>query len=175
MSRSHAESAKPEGEPSSSRDGSERHDQCDAKMRFAEQLCRDRGLSFTALRREVYALICEHASPLGAYELLDLLKRTRPNAAPVTVYRALEFLVAAGLVHKLAALNAFTACHGHAPGHGGLLLVCRRCSNVIELEDRRLERTISQTAADRRFATSSDPVEVRGLCEDCQQPDASAR
>jgi Fur family transcriptional regulator, zinc uptake regulator len=144
----------------------------EAMMRFAEQLCRDKGLSFTPLRREVYALICQHAAPLGAYELLDLLKRSRPNAAPVTVYRALEFLAAAGLVHRLAAINAFTACHGHAPGHGGLLLVCRRCSNVIELEDRRLERTISQSAADLRFETSSDPVEVKGLCEECRQPGA---
>jgi Fur family transcriptional regulator, zinc uptake regulator len=139
-------------------------------LRFADQLCRDKGMAFTPLRREVYALICQQAAPLGAYELLDLLKQTRPNAAPVTVYRALDFLVAAGLVHRLAALNAFTACHGQEPGHGGLLLVCRRCSNVIELEDRRLEHSISQTAADLRFVASSDPVEVRGLCEGCQQP-----
>jgi Fur family transcriptional regulator, zinc uptake regulator len=139
-------------------------------LRFAEQLCNDQGLSFTPLRREVYALICQNAAPVGAYDLLDQLKQQRPTAAPVTVYRALEFLIAAGLVHKLAAINAFTACHGHKPGHGGLLLVCRRCSNVIELEDRKVERSISQSAAGMHFATSSDPIEVRGLCEACQHP-----
>ncbi len=137
-------------------------------MAYAEQLCADRGLSFTPLRREVYALICAHGAPLGAYELLDQLKQSRDNAAPVTVYRALEFLVAAGLVHRVAALNAFTACHGHEPGHGGLLLVCKNCSNVFELEDRGIERSISRSAADLAFTTSTDPVEVKGLCQDCQ-------
>ncbi len=146
----------------------------DEMLRFAEQLCREQGLTFTPLRREVYALICQHAAPLGAYELLDQLKKSRPNAAPVTVYRALEFLVDAGLAHRLAAINAFTACHGHSPGHGGLLLVCRRCSNVIELEDRRLERSISRSAADLQFETSSDPVEVRGICEACQRVSAGS-
>ncbi len=137
-------------------------------LAFAEALCADKGLSFTPLRREVYQLICAQGAPVGAYDLLDLLKQQRDNAAPVTVYRALEFLVAAGLVHRVAALNAFTACHAHEPGHGGLLLVCKHCSNVIELEDARLERSIARTAADRQFTTSSDPVEVKGLCANCQ-------
>ena len=134
----------------------------------AETLCGDRGLSFTPLRREVFELVCRHSNPVGAYELLDELKAIRDSAAPVTVYRALEFLLAAGLVHRLAALNAYTACHGHEPGHGGLLLVCGNCSNVIELEDEQLERSIAQTAADLRFETAPDPVEVRGICSECR-------
>lgn len=136
-------------------------------VRFAEALCRDRGLSFTPLRRDVYKLVCGHDAPVGAYDLLDELKVARRNAAPVTVYRSLDFLVRTGLVHRISALNAYTACHRHAPGHGGLLLVCGECSNVIELEDQRLEQRISQTAADVKFQTSTDLVEVRGLCEEC--------
>lgn len=137
-------------------------------MRFAETVCRDSGLSFTPLRREVYALVCRHDNPVGAYELLDELRTRRAKAAPVTVYRSLEFLVNAGLVHRVSALNAYTACHRPAPGHGGLLLVCGECSNVIELEDARLEQRISQTARDVKFETSADLVEVRGLCEECR-------
>lgn len=136
-------------------------------MRAAEVLCRERGLSFTPLRREVYALVCRHDNPVGAYELLDELRRQRARAVPVTIYRALDFLIKAGLVHRVSALNAYTACHGPAPGHGGLLLVCGACSNVIELEDARLDQRISRTARDAKFETSDDLVEVRGLCEDC--------
>ena len=137
-------------------------------VRFADALCRERGLSFTPLRRDVYQLVCRHETPVGAYELLDELKVHRQKAAPVTVYRSLDFLVRIGLVHRISALNAYTACHRHAPGHGGLLLVCGECSNVIELEDHRLEQRISQTAADVKFQTSTDLVEVRGLCEECR-------
>jgi Fur family zinc uptake transcriptional regulator len=139
-----------------------------AMLRDAEAVCAARRLTFTPLRRAVFELVCRHANPVGAYELLDELKEIRDGAAPVTVYRALEFLLSAGLVHRLAALNAYTACHGHEPGHGGLLLVCGNCSNVIELEDERLERDIARTAADLRFETAPDPIEVRGICSACR-------
>jgi len=136
----------------------------------AERLCAARGLSFTPLRREVFELVCRHANPVGAYELLDDLKAVRDTAAPVTVYRALDFLVSAGLVHRLAALNAYTACQGHEPGHSGLLLVCGSCSNVIELEDVELVRSIARSAAEARFETAPEPVEVRGICRACRTP-----
>jgi Fur family zinc uptake transcriptional regulator len=149
-----------------------RRDDPGRSMRAAEALCADRGLSFTPLRREVFSLVCGQDHPVGAYELLDQLKQRRENAAPVTVYRALDFLVRAGLVHRVSALNAYTACHRCAPGHGGLLLVCGQCSHVIELEDQRLEQRISRTAADANFQTSSGPVEVRGVCEGCRSRSA---
>jgi len=142
-------------------------------LRHAEAICAEKNLAFTPLRREVFELVCRHSNPVGAYELLDELKLTRKNAAPVTVYRALDFLMSAGLVHKVTALNAFTACDTHEPGHRGLLLVCGKCSNVIELEDPRLDQRISETAAGVHFETSSDLVEVRGLCEDCRSERAS--
>jgi Fur family zinc uptake transcriptional regulator len=136
-------------------------------LRFAETLCEEKGLSFTPLRREIFALVLGHAAPVGAYELLDELKQKRPNAAPVTIYRGLDFLVDAGLVHRLAALNAYTACDTQLPGHGGLLLICGNCSNVIEFEDAQVEASITQSAAGFDFQTSREPVEVRGLCGSC--------
>jgi len=137
-------------------------------LRYAERLCAERGLSFTPLRREIFELVCHHNHSVGAYELLDELRAVRTNAAPVTVYRALEFLLAAGLVHRVAALNAYTACHGHEAGHGGLLLVCGNCANVVELEDEQIERRIAEAARDLRFETAPDPVEVRGICNECR-------
>jgi Fur family zinc uptake transcriptional regulator len=71
-------------------------------------------------------------------------------------------------VHRVAALNAYTACHGHEPGHGGLLLVCGSCSNVVELENVEIETQISRAAAAARFETAPDPVEVRGICSQCR-------
>ena len=135
----------------------------------AERVCQERGLSFTPLRREVFELVTRHANPVGAYELLDELKSRRDSAAPVTVYRALDFLISAGLVHRVAALNAFTACHGREPGHGGLLLICGNCSTVVELEDDRVARALAETTADARFDAAPEPIEVRGLCRECRR------
>jgi len=138
-------------------------------MAHAERVCLDRGLSFTTLRRDVYRLLCRHKRPVGAYELLEDLKQQRPRAAPITIYRALDFLVDAGLAHKISKLNAFTACRGSDRDHSGLILICSKCSNVIELEDRKVETSIQRSAADKKFDVGDDLVEVVGTCADCRR------
>jgi Fur family transcriptional regulator, zinc uptake regulator len=137
-------------------------------LAHAERICREQGVLFTPIRRDVFALLCRHDRPVGAYELLDELKALRPRAAPVTVYRALDFLLEVGLAHRINALNAFTACRGGDLSHKGLMLICSKCSHVIELEDRKVEQSIQRTAADRAFQTRDEPVEVVGTCSDCR-------
>ncbi|MDZ7670924.1 MAG: transcriptional repressor [Gammaproteobacteria bacterium] len=139
-----------------------------AQLEHAEQVCRELGVTFTPIRREVYQLLCRHDRPVGAYELLDDLKATRPRAAPVTVYRALDFLLEAGLAHRINKLNAFMACRGSDLAHSGLMLICSRCSTVIELEDRKVENSIQRSAADLAFKTGDELVEVVGTCSDCR-------
>lgn len=140
-----------------------------ALLAHAEHVCDRRGASLTPIRREVFMLLCRHHRPVGAYELLDELKVNRPKAAPVTVYRALEFLLGAGLAHRVNALNAFTACRGSDLAHRGLMLICSKCSQVIELEDRKVESTIQRSAADVAFETGDELVEVVGTCSDCKR------
>lgn len=138
-------------------------------LAHADEVCRRQGMTFTPIRREVFGLLCRHGRPAGAYELLDELRAARPNAAPVTVYRALDFLVGAGLAHRVNTLNAFMACRGSEESHRGLMLICSSCSRVIELEDRRVESSIARSAADLAFETGDELVEVVGLCADCQR------
>ncbi len=136
-------------------------------MLSAERLCKEKGLTFTPLRRQVYALISAQNTPVGAYELLDRLKEQRANAAPVTIYRALDFLQEAGLVHRIDALHAYAACEADCADHGGLLLVCNRCKSVTEFENPGLERQIAETALQHAFHASEDLIEIRGLCSLC--------
>ena len=72
----------------------------------AEALCQTRGVQLTPLRRDVLRLVLEAEAPIGAYALLDQLKASRAKAAPPTVYRALDFLLEQGLIHRLERLNA---------------------------------------------------------------------
>ena len=67
----------------------------------AEKICRLKGLRFTAQRRRVLELVWKSHRPIGAYDILDQLKADGHSAAPPTVYRALEFLIEADLVHRL--------------------------------------------------------------------------
>ena len=64
-------------------------------------------------RRVLEALLASH-QPLGAYELIDRLAVRGARPAPITIYRALDFLREQGLVHRIESRNAFIACvHNH--------------------------------------------------------------
>jgi len=135
----------------------------------AESLCRARGARLTPRRRRVYELVVAAGEPVTAYELLRQLAGDGGNPAPPTVYRALEFLQAHGLVHRLASQSRFIACeHPEAGGHGGVFLVCERCGRAVEWSDGRVARAVARSASEAGFRLEGDVLpEVSGLCADC--------
>jgi Fur family zinc uptake transcriptional regulator len=107
-------------------------------------------------------------TPLSAYALLDAL-RGEGLRAPPQVYRALDKLVEAGLVHRIESLNAFVACAVPA-AHGGetiLFMLCERCGAVDEFADEEVARRLDRLARDRGFRAENRIVEIRGSCSDC--------
>ncbi|HYZ63798.1 MAG TPA: Fur family transcriptional regulator [Acetobacteraceae bacterium] len=142
-----------------------------AQLDRAAAACARRGTKLTEIRRLVLALIIEHRAPIGAYALLDRLKAKRTNAAPVTVYRALDFLVEHGLIHKIERLSAFVACteQGEHPNHEHAVqfLICRKCGTVSEMEDPGIARAVSRAAGQTGFHPDHATVEVEGTCGNC--------
>ena len=61
-----------------------------AFVREVSAACEKRGLRLTEIRLQVLELIAAAEKPVKAYDLLDQLKDDRSNAAPPTVYRALD-------------------------------------------------------------------------------------
>ena len=82
----------------------------DEALDGAVELCRKRGARLTGTRQRILELVWAGHRPVGAYELLAALGRDGQPAAPPTVYRALDFLVDQGLVHRIESLNAFVGC-----------------------------------------------------------------
>src|SRR5699024_7737219 len=76
----------------------------------ADRICRPQGRRLTPMRRRVLELVWNSHKPVKAYDLLEAIRSNRNNAAPITVYRALDFLQEAGLVHRIESLNAFVGC-----------------------------------------------------------------
>jgi Fur family zinc uptake transcriptional regulator len=156
----------------------------EASLDRAAALCARRGAQLTALRREVLRLVLEAEAPVGAYALLDRLKASRAGAAPPTVYRALDFLVEQGLIHKVERLNAFLGCvdagqdggHAHAAdaegGHHGhdhphQFLICRRCGTTAEISDPAIMAALASASADAGFTLHRATVEAEGVCAGC--------
>jgi Fur family zinc uptake transcriptional regulator len=142
-------------------------------LREAEQACLRRGAQLTPLRRQVLDLVLQAEAPVGAYALLDRLKADRPGAAPPTVYRALDFLLEHGLVHKVERLNAFIGCtdaghgHAHAHGHPHQFLICRTCGATAEIADHAVSHAIESAAKRAGFTLAEATVEIEGTCARC--------
>ena len=135
----------------------------------AEALCARDGLRLTALRKRVLELVWASHKPLGAYDILGVLsEEDGRRAAPPTVYRALDFLLENGLVHRIASLNAFIGCVHPGELHQGQFLICKACHAAIELELPAISQSIVAGAAAVGFAVESQTVEVVGLCAGCQ-------
>jgi Fur family zinc uptake transcriptional regulator len=140
-------------------------------LREAEEACLRRGAQLTPLRRRVLEMVLEAGQPVGAYALLDRLRAERPGAAPPTVYRALDFLLAQGLIHRIERLNAFIPCteaaHGHDHEHPHQFLICRNCGRTAELSDDSVAAAVAAAARSAGFSPARTTVEVEGTCEAC--------
>ena len=115
-------------------------------------------------------LIAEAGKPVKAYELLEWVREGKGVGAdaPPTVYRALDFLMANGFVHKLSSVNSFVACHHPSSNqHSVPFLICNRCHSATELEDASIVATLDAAARALGFAPQAQTLEVHGLCADC--------
>lgn len=145
------------------------HARCvDAAVENALALCERRGVRLTDLRRRVLELVWRSHAPVGAYDLLELLAAERGRVAPPTVYRALEFLAAQGLVHRLDTLNAFMGCARPTEGHAARFLICRTCRTAVEFADPAVDRAIAGYARGVGFEVAGETVEITGVCAACR-------
>lgn len=128
-----------------------------------------RGLRLTPLRRRVLEEIADSHHAIGAYEILErLAHKGGPRLAPISVYRALDVLLEAGIVHRLESRNAFFACHApHAAAWRQIVLACERCGMVAEVPGEPVFDGIAGAARKAGFVPSRSVVEVAGACGRC--------
>lgn len=141
-----------------------------AQLESAAAACATRGAQLTELRRQVLSLILEAEGPLTAYQLLDRLRHSRKGAVPPTVYRALDFLMAQQLIHKLERLNAFIPCAESGHPHPVQFLICRQCGTVAEIEDHAASEALEHAAERQGFHPRNTVVEIEGTCAQCYHP-----
>ena len=137
----------------------------------AEAICSHEGLRFTLQRRQVLqALLTSHV-PASAYDVIDrLAEADSKRLAPISVYRALDFLVEHNLAHRIASKNAYVACDRGADCEPGatLFLICDNCGAAGEAASEALGRLVNQETRRRDFLTRLRVLEIRGLCARCR-------
>ncbi|MEQ1622968.1 MAG: transcriptional repressor [Methylococcales bacterium] len=144
------------------------HQQCVSKaLGTAEHLCLLRGVQLTPIRHQVLELIWSSHKAVKAYDLLDLIKPLQQAAKPATIYRALDFLIEQGLIHRVESLNAFVGCRCSDQQHEQLLLICSQCQEVEERSAADVMKTLAQEAEQAGFVIHSKAVEIHGVCGKC--------
>ena len=162
--------------------------------------CAQRGLRLTRVRRMVLEFLLNAGMPVKAYDILDALRLSAPKAlTPASIYRALDYLLQEGLVHKIGTLNAYVACAEACPEscnevcaktctdfctknsdetrpascrgrHAPVfMLVCPGCRKSREISDPGLYQTIFSTMQRQGFQLQGDTVELTGICPGCAQ------
>ncbi|VTZ28509.1 Fur family transcriptional regulator [Methylocella tundrae] len=150
----HDHSKKPDGE---------------AALNAALTLCRQEGIALTPSRRRILEILARERRPLGAYDLIDrVADLTGKRPAPISIYRALDFLLENSLVHRLASRNAYLACgHGHARETPIAFLICDVCGEVVEANSGALRGSIAELTSEAHFFPRAQVMEVTGLCRAC--------
>jgi Fur family transcriptional regulator, zinc uptake regulator len=148
--------------------GHEHHHHHDA-LAAAEAHCVRRGLKLTDMRRQVFESLAAAPGAMGAYDLIDALAAGgHKRLAPISVYRALDFLMEAGLAHKIESLNAFVACpHLHGAEEVVVFLICDSCGRVEEATSDAVSKALAGLARTMSFAPRGQVIEMKGRCAAC--------
>jgi Fur family zinc uptake transcriptional regulator len=146
------------------------HRRCTADaLKHAEVLCAERAQRLTPIRRQVLEVLLESHNPLGAYEIMDRAAASGTRPAPITVYRALDFLRDNGLVHRIESRNAFVACvNNHASGDLVVFLLCERCGAVGEAASAAVADQLKAAARAAGFTPKTPVIEITGICSHCR-------
>jgi Fur family zinc uptake transcriptional regulator len=133
-----------------------------------EEICNARGVRLTSQRKQVFELICASKKASSAYELLEALQKSAPQAKPPTVYRALDFLMEQGFIHRIESTNSFISCCScNAHKHFSHILICDQCKDVIELQSDRLISLLESNAEQHQFQITNHVIESHGICHVC--------
>jgi Fur family zinc uptake transcriptional regulator len=146
------------------------HGRCAADaLAHAEALCAKRAQRLTPIRRQVLEVLLGSHKPLGAYEIIERAGGKNARPAPITVYRALHFLRAQGLVHRIESRNAFVACvNNHASGDLVVFLICERCGEVGEAPATTVAVNLKSAARAAGFTPKTPVIEIGGVCAHCR-------
>lgn len=131
--------------------------------------CRRNRISLTPGRRRILEILAHEGRPLGAYEMIDkVAEATGKRPAPISIYRALDFLLENSLIHRLASRNTYLACgHRHNAREPIVFLICETCGSVVEATSAAMRDALSELVSRADFSPRAQVMEVAGRCRAC--------
>jgi Fur family zinc uptake transcriptional regulator len=153
------------------------HARCAADaLSHADLIARRDGLRLTEQRRTVLeALLMSHV-PASAYDVIERVATRNGRGgkgkrlAPISVYRALDFLVEHRFAHRIESKNAYVACDRgeDCAADASLFLICDSCGATAEAPSDGLAALVDAETRAANFLPRARILEVRGLCARCR-------
>jgi Fur family ferric uptake transcriptional regulator len=119
-------------------------------------------------RDRIVAIFLGQKGHVTADELYDLVRREDPGIGRATVYRTLQWMVSAGIAHKVdfgEGRSRFEPSLRH-PRH--FHLVCNECHRSSEFLSSDIEAILEEVTAARNFEPVEAVIQVLGVCEECR-------
>ena len=150
------------------------HQKCiNAALQQARERATRTSARLTPIREAVLTLIWENHKPMGAYHILEQLPLVLgKNIQAPSVYRAIDFLLELGLIHRIPSLNAYIGCPFPGSEHSNLFMICSGCGAAAEVSDDGLNAMIADTIGKTGFRLTSQSVDLTGTCPACLAEEA---
>lgn len=119
-------------------------------------------------RDRILNIFLRQQGHLSADDLYDLVRREDPGIGRATVYRTLQWMVAAGMARKVDfgdGRSRFEPSLRH-PRH--FHLICNTCHRSSEFLSSDIEAILEEVALARNFEPSQTVIQVFGRCEECR-------
>lgn len=146
------------------------HAECVANALFtAQEICKSKNLRLTDLRYGVLHQVWINEKPASAYDILAALQNDFPKAAPISIYRALDFLIDNGLIHRLETKNAYIGCRYPQAEHICAVLVCLKCGKAEEIKADKAFKELKKEASGKKFKAKKASIEIEGVCPSCRK------
>ena len=114
----------------------------------------------------VLNIIKQSPQPLTAYAILELCKKKKKVQA-MTIYRALNYLMEQGVIHKSNQHKTFLLCnHNHNKAHNPAIAICKKCGDTEELKSDFFNNFLQKYNL-KKFNFKKFELEVSTICSNC--------
>jgi Fur family ferric uptake transcriptional regulator len=119
-------------------------------------------------RDQIVDVFLRQEGHLSADDLFELIRREDQRISRATVYRALQWMVEAGIARRVdfgEGHVGFEHSYRH-PRH--FHLICKSCNRSSEFLSSDIEALIEEVAAARDFSARQSVLQIYGTCAECR-------
>ncbi len=131
-----------------------------------EQILNRFSLKKTDLRIQLIGLFIEDRKSFSQAEIIHELEKKAEPVDRVSIYRNLNQMKAAGIVHEIEN-NRYVSCSHDCEKHAHVLLYCQSCEKHNEVKDHEKLNSFFEAMGGFQFLSANRAVFLKGICQSC--------